>query len=282
MNSSVLPATTRVGVSNGLLDIGANNITIGALTFVNQANFTARSIPRPIRRHRRDRHRHAPRDGRHQRHGRHRRQLRHATRIADQSRSGRRHTDRARGLEWQFVDSALAAIHRRPLERFAAEDLRLHGEWRHGQPDGMALFGNNTYTGSTIFNGGPSIITGTNATTLVTIVGDRGPVAPAGTHFDPPRRERFPWIGHDHPGFRGRGIHHRQQRRHCRGQRHSHRSRGAEQQPHPRRCGDPAARRYFIYRGTGRNRRERDLRQPERPRRLTTSSPSLRMAPAGP
>ena len=35
-----------------------------------------------------------------------------------------------------------------------------------GQPDGIGLFGNNTYTGSSTFNGGRSIITGTNATTL--------------------------------------------------------------------------------------------------------------------
>ena len=50
-----------------------------------------------------------------------------------------------------------------------------------GQPDGIGLFGNNTYTGSSTFNGGRSIITGTNATTLFQIVGDRGPFAPAGS-----------------------------------------------------------------------------------------------------
>ena len=40
LNNSVLPATARLGVSNGLFDFGANNITIAALNFVNQANNT--------------------------------------------------------------------------------------------------------------------------------------------------------------------------------------------------------------------------------------------------
>ena len=35
LNTSVLPATARLGVSNGLFDLGANNITIAALNFVN-------------------------------------------------------------------------------------------------------------------------------------------------------------------------------------------------------------------------------------------------------
>jgi autotransporter-associated beta strand protein len=46
-----------------------------------------------------------------------------------------------------------------------------------GNPDGMALYGNNTYTGSTTINGGNNIITGTNATTSVKVAG------PGGTGF---------------------------------------------------------------------------------------------------
>ena len=38
MNTSVLPTTARLGVSNGLFDLGANNITIAALNFVNQSD----------------------------------------------------------------------------------------------------------------------------------------------------------------------------------------------------------------------------------------------------
>ena len=45
MNTSVLPATARLGVANGLFDFGANNITIAALNFVNQANSTTRFNP---------------------------------------------------------------------------------------------------------------------------------------------------------------------------------------------------------------------------------------------
>ena len=37
--------------------------------------------------------------------------------------------------------------------------------------DGMSLYGNNTYTGSTTMNGGPNIITGTNLTSSVKIAG---------------------------------------------------------------------------------------------------------------
>ena len=37
--------------------------------------------------------------------------------------------------------------------------------------DGMGLFGNNTYTGSTVLNGGFNAVTGTNASTFVEAVG---------------------------------------------------------------------------------------------------------------
>ena len=37
--------------------------------------------------------------------------------------------------------------------------------------DGIGLFGNNTYTGSTVINGGFNAVTGTNASTFVEVVG---------------------------------------------------------------------------------------------------------------
>src|SRR6185436_19771387 len=41
MNTSVLPATTRLGVSNGLYDFGALNQTLGSVTFYNDQDFFA-------------------------------------------------------------------------------------------------------------------------------------------------------------------------------------------------------------------------------------------------
>ena len=40
--------------------------------------------------------------------------------------------------------------------------------------DGMSLFGNNTYTGSTILNAGNNVIAGTNATSRIEIAGISG------------------------------------------------------------------------------------------------------------
>src|SRR4029077_10043873 len=41
MNTSVLPTTTRLGLSNGLVDLGANSITLGSVTFTNDLDTTA-------------------------------------------------------------------------------------------------------------------------------------------------------------------------------------------------------------------------------------------------
>src|SRR4029077_8827091 len=41
MNTGVLPATTRLGLSNGLVDLGANSITLSSVTFTNDLDTTA-------------------------------------------------------------------------------------------------------------------------------------------------------------------------------------------------------------------------------------------------
>jgi len=41
LNTSVLPATTRLGFSNGLFDLGANNITVASVTSTNDQDFVA-------------------------------------------------------------------------------------------------------------------------------------------------------------------------------------------------------------------------------------------------
>ncbi len=213
MNSSVLPATARLGVANGLFDFGANNITIAALNFVNQANNTTVYNP--------------------------------ATGVAGAGVFGSG-TLRVTGdinvlgvgtgnFNSNLIGSNLDLGGGTQTVRVASNGefalaralgftgvlsngslLKTFGVTENGimgQPDGIGLYGNNTYTGSTTLNGGPSIITGTNATTLVTIEGDRGAAAPSGSTFDAAGCERFPRIGYDNPGVRGWAIHYRQQRR---------------------------------------------------------------------
>ena len=121
-----------MAVSNGLFDFGANNITIAALNFVNQANNTVLYNP--------------------------------ATGVAGAGvfgtgtlrvtgeinvlgvNDGNFNTNSIGnnldlgggtqivriGLEWQLHDFRVASIHRRSLERLAPQDLRLSGEWHHG------------------------------------------------------------------------------------------------------------------------------------------------------
>lgn len=45
----------------------------------------------------------------------------------------------------------------------------------YGSSDGLSLFANNTYTGATILNSGTNIATGTNASTSIKIAGQAGP-----------------------------------------------------------------------------------------------------------
>jgi len=181
MNTSVLPTISRLGVSNGLFDFGANNITIAALNFVNQSdgltlfnpatgaagagvigtgtlrvtgeihtigviggNFGSNSVATNL-------------------------DLGGGTQIVRTASSGNFMLSRALQFTGVLSNGSL-------LKTFGFTDNGILG-----QPDGMALYGNNTYTGSTTINGGPTIITGTNATTLVTIEGDRGAFAPSGT-----------------------------------------------------------------------------------------------------
>ncbi len=183
MNTSVLPTTARVAISSGLMDFGANNITIATLNFANQSNGFMPFDP--------------------------------ATGAADAgvigtgtlrvtgdinvigvssgnfgSNSIGTNLDLGGGTQVVRVASNGSFIDFRALQFTGVLSngslLKTFGFTENGilgNPDGIGLFGNNTYTGSTILNGGRSIITGTNATTLVQIVGDRGPFAPSGTNL---------------------------------------------------------------------------------------------------
>ncbi len=264
MNTSVLPTTARLGVSNGLFDFGANNITIGALNFVNQSdglilfnpatgaagagvigtgtlrvtgaintigvfgnNFGSNSVATNL-------------------------DLGGGTQIVRTASNG------------AFMSQGRALQFTRSLSNGSL--LRTFGLTENGvmgNPDGMALHGNNTYTGSTTLNGGNNFMSGTNATSLVTIVGDRGLGAPTGSFLNlhgangslgsAPLIQAFAgaqFIIDNNLAFAG-------------GRRHSHHPGGTEQQPHPRRCGDPASRGWVHLPRPGRRRSERDLRQPE-------------------
>ena len=173
MNSSVLPATTRVGISNGLLNIGANNTTLGALTFVNQADFTAFSATTnsagtgiigtgPLRV-----------NG-------------EINVLSEPSNNNGSNTIAANlnlGGGTQIIRVACGGF----FLQWGA--LQLTGSLSNGSllktggyfaggggataMDGMGLFGNNTYTGSTRINGGANVVTGTNASTFVEIAGQQ-------------------------------------------------------------------------------------------------------------
>ena len=171
VNSTALPTTTRFGISNGLLDIGANNITLGSLTFTNDQDFTpfnpatgsagagvigtaplrvtgditvlsdpggfnlgSNSIGTNI-------------------------DLGGGTQVIRVSGAGTFTLSGALQLTGLLSNGSLLKTHSfNPSGTMAAAD-------------GMGLFGNNTYIGSTWINGGVNIVTGTNASTFVEIVG---------------------------------------------------------------------------------------------------------------
>jgi fibronectin-binding autotransporter adhesin len=176
-NSSVLPTSTRVSIGNGLLDIGNNNVTIGALTFVNQTN----SAPwDPI-----NRVAAAGVIG-----GGTLRVLGEINTIGVTSGNQSSNTVAANldlGGGTQVVRAGLiSSIGLSSAIQFTGVlsngsllktvGVGLGGV--QGSIDGMSLHGNNTYTGSTIVNSGTNIITGTNQTSLVRIAGI--PAGPAG------------------------------------------------------------------------------------------------------
>lgn len=177
MNDSVLPASTRVSIGNGRMDIGANNVTIGELTFVNQTTTTPWD---PV------------------------------NRIAAAGVMG------SGTLRVLGEINVIGVTGGNQSSNTVAANLDLGGGTQvvrcglissgglsaamqftgvlsngsllktvgvgvsgvQGSIDGMSLHGNNTYTGSTIVNSGTNIITGTNQTSLVRIHGI--PAGPAG------------------------------------------------------------------------------------------------------
>ena len=173
MNGNVLPASTRVGVGNGVLDLGNNNVTIAQLNFSNQADSgiwdpsvnvgTAGVIGTGT--------------------------LRVTGDInvmgVDSGNNGTNtiatNLDLGGGTQVIRTTSNGSVMFGGALQIAGnisnGSLLKTFGYTENGVmglPDGLSLFGNNTYTGSTILNGGSTVVTGTNASTLLKVVGSAG------------------------------------------------------------------------------------------------------------
>jgi autotransporter-associated beta strand protein len=167
-NTSVLPSTARVGIGNGYLDIGSNNITLGALTFTNSTpneawNTTLNANNGVI--------------------GSGTLRVTGDINVIGQSGGNFGNT-----IASNFdLGGGTQVVRVGNVSSFALyQALMFTGSISNGSllktigfnpagtistVDGMGLFGNNTYTGSTILNGGACVATGTNASTLVQISG---------------------------------------------------------------------------------------------------------------
>src|SRR5436190_15602783 len=171
MNSGVLPATTRLGVGNGLYDFGPLNLTLGSVTFHNDLDFFAFDP---------------------------------ATRTAGIGITGTGtlrvtgeinvignlagfnvgsnaiapNLDFGGGTQVFRVSSAQLFNGPGALQMTGVLSngslLKTMGFNENGVmvlADGIGLFGNNTYTGSTRISGGSNVVTGTNASTFVEVFG---------------------------------------------------------------------------------------------------------------
>lgn len=174
MNTGVLPTTTRLGLSNGLVDLGGNNTTLGSVTFTNDLDNTpfnpatgsagvgiigtgTLNVTGDID------------------------VLSSPAGFNSGSNSIATNLDFGGGT--QVIRVSGGSI----FNLQAA--LQLTGVLSNGSllktysfnpagvmtsADGMLLFGNNTYTGSTVINGGQNVVTGTNASTFIEVVGPTG------------------------------------------------------------------------------------------------------------
>jgi autotransporter-associated beta strand protein len=167
-NANAMPSNARVSIGTGYLDIGNNNVTLGELTYINQnppgpwnttLNANNGVIGSGTLRVLGDINVIGVAGGNSTNAIAANVDLGGGTqvvRIAQQGSSG--------------VNGAL--IFAGSLSNGSL--LKSYGTSFNGvmaQADGMSLFGNNTYTGSTVLNAGNNVIAGTNATTSIKIVG---------------------------------------------------------------------------------------------------------------
>ena len=172
MNTSVLPTTTRLGVSNGLFDFGAQNITLGSVTFnndqdsfvFNPATGTAGVgitgtgtllVTGEIN------------------------VLGNVSGFNLGSNAIANNMDFGGGTQVFRVSSASVQTQSGALQMsgilsngslLKTMSFNQNGVMNAG--DGIGLFGNNTYTGSTRISGGFNVVAGTNASTSVEVIGN--------------------------------------------------------------------------------------------------------------
>jgi autotransporter-associated beta strand protein len=163
-NANALPTNARVGISTGYLDIGGNNVTIGQLNYINQLNpanwnTTLNANNGVI--------------------GSGTLRVLGDINVIGQS-GGNSSNAIAANLDlgggtqvFRIGQQGAAALSGALIITGTVSNgsiLKTAGTSFNGvasQGDGMSLFANNTYTGSTIINTGVCAIAGTNATTLV-------------------------------------------------------------------------------------------------------------------
>ena len=171
MNTSVLPTTTRLGVSNGLYDFGALNLTLGSVTFYNDQDFFAFNpatgtagigitgtgtlrVTGDIN------------------------VLGNVSGFNSGSNAIATNLDFGGGTQVFRVSSATIQAASGALQMTGVLSngslLKTIGFNQNGvmnAGDGIGLFGNNTYTGSTRISGGLNVVAGTNASTSVEVFG---------------------------------------------------------------------------------------------------------------
>ena len=174
-SASVLPTSTRMAIGNGYIDIGSNNVTLGSLTFTNQVppgipwNTTLNANNGVI--------------------GSGTLRVTGEINVIGQSANAA-----GNSIASNFdLGGGTQVIRVGALSLFGLNTaLMFNGSISNGSllktvgfttngtiasVDGISLNGNNTYTGSTVLNGGANVATGTNASTSIKTTGAAGGAA---------------------------------------------------------------------------------------------------------
>ncbi|MEZ6095770.1 MAG: hypothetical protein R3C03_16325 [Pirellulaceae bacterium] len=172
LSGNVLPASTNVGISNGYLDIGNNNVTIANLVFTNQNQSRAWDTVRNANNG-------VIGSG----------TLRVTGEINVLGQTGLNpgnsiaaNVDLGGGTQIVRV-GAISSFGLNNSLMFTGtlsngslkKSIGTTVAGTIGSIDGMSLFGNNTYTGDTILNSGMTVVTGTNQSQSLTEAGIGGP-----------------------------------------------------------------------------------------------------------
>lgn len=169
-SGSVIPASTRVSISDGYLDIGSNNVTLSELIFPNQNDPVAWNpsinaaacgvIGTGTLRVMGDINVIGVTGG----------NFSSNTIAANLDMGGGTQVVRV-GSQNSFGLSSSLQLVGTVSNGSLFKSIGTQSNGVQAAQDGMGLFGNNTYTGATILNMGENVVTGTNASTSVKIAG---------------------------------------------------------------------------------------------------------------